>query len=312
MRIALFGGTGFVGSYLVDAVLAAGMHPVLLVRAGSEGKVEQVRACSVVNGDIAERKAIDRTLDGAAAAIYNIGILREFPRRGITFDALHFAGAQRAMDAAEAAGVKRFLLMSANGVKADGTPYQRSKYMAEQYLVTTGLEWTVFRPSVMFGDPRGRQEFATQLLHDVIDSPLPAPLFYAGLLPVNAGGFELSPVHVADVAQAFVAALRQPQTISRTLSLGGPDTWTWREILTTIAAAVGKRKLMLPAPAGLVGASAALLERFPAFPVSRDQLRMLLEGNACSAAAFAALGITPRRFDTDSLTYLAQRRTEAG
>lgn len=294
MLVALFGGTGFVGSYLVDALVAAGMHPVLLVRPGSEHKAQQVQSFTLVGGEIADR-----------GAIYNIGILREAPRQSISFDTLHFAGAQRVMDAAQAAGVKRFLLMSANGVKADGTAYQRSKYMAKQYIAASGLDCTVFRPSVLFGDPRGRQEFATQLLHDVIDSALPAPLFYAGQMPLDAGRFRLSPVHVADVAQAFGAALQQPDTIGRILPLGGPDTLTWREILITIAAAAGKRgKLMLPAPVALLGVTTALLERFPAFPITREKLRMLMEGNTCSTESFAALGITPRAFDADSLRYV--------
>lgn len=115
--------------------------------------------------------------------IYNIGILREFPRRGITFQALHSDAARRTMDAASEAGAKRYLLMSANGVKASGTAYQRTKFEAEQYLRTTALEWTIFRPSVVFSDPRDRMEFATQLLRDIIDAPLPAPLFFDGVQP---------------------------------------------------------------------------------------------------------------------------------
>ena len=82
------------------------------------------------------------------------------------------------MDAAEGAGLRHFLLMSAHGVKADGTGYQRTKYMAEQYLESTGLDWAVFRPSVLFGEPRGRMEFATQLYRHIVRSPLPATLFY--------------------------------------------------------------------------------------------------------------------------------------
>ena len=185
---------------LFDELVNQGHTPVALVRPGSERKLRQADACVQVSGAIDEADAIRRTLEGADAAIYNIGILRALPRRGITFDALHFEGAKRSIDLAAETGVRRFLLMSANGVRADGTAYQRSKYMAEQYLATTGLEWTVFRPSVLFGDPRGRMEFATRLLRDIVRSPLPAPLFFDGLLPLDAGGFRLSPVHVKDVA----------------------------------------------------------------------------------------------------------------
>ena len=247
-RIGLFGGTGFVGSYLVDALLASNFHPVVLVRAGSEAKLRQLNRCTIVNGDIDDADAIKRVADDSDALIYNIGILREFPKRGITFAKLQDDAARRVMDAAAAAGVRRFLLMSANGVKPGGTAYQRSKYNAEAYLQATNLDWTIFRPSVLFGDPRGRMEFATQLSAEIIDSPLPAPLFHAGLLPFGAGGFCMSPVHVSDVAAAFVKALQDPQTIGQTFHLGGPESITWREILKRLAAARGRRKVDAAGP----------------------------------------------------------------
>ena len=303
-RIGLFGGTGFVGSYLVDALLAANFHPVVLVRNGSETKLRQLNRCTIVNGDIDDTDAIQRVVKGSDAVIYNIGILREFPKRGITFARLQDEAARRVMDTAAAAGVRRFLLMSANGVKPDGTAYQRSKYNAEAHLQATNLDWTIFRPSVLFGDPRGHMEFATQLSAEIIDSPLPAPLFHAGLLPRDAGGFTLSPVHVSDVAAAFVRALQDPQTIGQTYHLGGPESISWREILKRLAAARERSKMMLPAPAFGVMAAAALLDRFEAFPITRDQVRMLLEGNACPADDLVQLGIEPKHFAGEALQYL--------
>lgn len=303
-RIGLFGGTGFVGSYLVDALLASNFHPVVLVRNGSEAKLRQHNRCTVVNGDIDDADAIKRVVDGSDALIYNIGILREFPKRGITYARLQDEAARRVMDTAATAGVPRFLLMSANGVKPDGTGYQRSKYNAEAHLQATDLDWTIFRPSVLFGDPRGRMEFATQLSAEIIDSPLPAPLFHAGLLPRGAGGFCMSPVHVSDVAAAFVKALQDPQTTGQTYHLGGPESITWREILNRLAAARGRRKWMLPAPAPGVMAAAALLDRFEAFPITRDQVRMLLEGNACPEDDLVKLGIEPKPFSSEALHYL--------
>jgi NADH dehydrogenase len=310
MRVALFGGTGFVGSYLTDALLQAGMQPVLLVRPGHESRVRHRRVCDIVSGDLGDMEAIEDALRGADAAIYNVGILREFPERGITFDELHYKAARRVMQAAGRAGVGRFLLMSANGVKAQGTPYQTSKYKAEQFLATTTMDWTVFRPSVIFGNPRGRNEFATQLAQDIVASPLPAPLFYGGLLPWGAGEFALSPVHVTDVANAFVRALTATETIGQVLSLGGPRSVSWRSILSTISSAVGRQKMMIPVPAMGVSAVAALLDRFESFPVTRDQIQMLLEGNTCGDGAFALLGIEPAPFTADRLKYLARSQTE--
>ena len=122
MRVAIFGSTGFVGSYLVDELLARGHVPVVLVRSGSEHKIPRRDECETVSGAIEQPEAVRRTVTGADAVIYNIGIIREYPRRGITFKALHLDGARLAMDMAGEAGAKRFLLMSANGVKAEGTP----------------------------------------------------------------------------------------------------------------------------------------------------------------------------------------------
>ena len=305
MRVTVFGATGFVGSYLIDALLEHGHHPVLMVRTGSEHKVNQPGKCTLVTGDIADPAAVRSAIDGADAVIYNIGILREFPARGVTYEALHFEGARRAMDAAEAAGVSRFLLMSANGVKADGTAYQRTKYMAEQYLATTGLEWTVFRPSVLFGDPRGRMEFATQLYRDVVRSPLPAPLFYDGLLPMDAGMFRMSPVHVKDVAAVFAKALDMPETAGRIFALGGPEALTWKDILQTIARTAGTAKWMLPAPVLPLKGIAAILDRYAFFPITRDQLTMLMEGNTCDGyEPFRTFGLMTTPFDTANLSYL--------
>jgi NADH dehydrogenase len=288
------------------------MKPVLLVRPGHESKVRHRLVCEVVTGDLSDSRAVRKVLQGADAAIYNVGILREFPERGVTFQELHFNAARHVMQAAQRAGVGRFLLMSANGVREHGTAYQRTKFGAEQFLASTGMDWTIFRPSVIFGNPRGRNEFATQLARDIVASPLPAPLFFAGLLPREAGTFALSPVHVRDVALAFVKALTTPETIGQILPLGGPRSVSWRTILTTIVTAVGRRKMMVPVPALGVSAVAAVFDRFESFPVTRDQIQMLLEGNTCGDGAFAQLGIEPTPFGIAQLRYLSnpQKETE--
>ncbi|MGD2138122.1 MAG: NAD(P)H-binding protein [Gammaproteobacteria bacterium] len=305
MKVTIFGGSGYVGSYLIDELLERGHQPVLLIRPESRHKVNQLQHCTLIDGDIADPEAIRAAVSGADAAIYNIGILREFPAKGVTYQALHFEGAKRAMDVAEDSGVSRFLLMSANGVKADGTGYQRTKYMAEQYLKTTSLQWTVFRPSVLFGDPRGRMEFATQLYRDIVRSPLPAPLFYDGLLPVNAGMFRMSPVHVMDVATVFVKALDMPGTAGQIYELCGPDALSWKEILQMIAAAAGTTKVALPAPVMLLKGIARILDQYAFFPITRDQLTMLMEGNTCGGQdAFQTFGLEPASFDTTGLAYL--------
>jgi NADH dehydrogenase len=306
MKIGIIGGTGFVGSYLLERLVADGHSLRVLTRPDSHDKLPTLAGVEAVAGDIADEAAVRRCFEGCDAAIYLIGILREQPSRGITFDALQRRGAERAIALAEEVGVARFLLMSANGIDAAATPYQTTKLAAEEALKASSLQWTIFRPSVIFGPPRGRMEFCTQLKAELIDSPVPAPLFYAGLLPRNAGGFELGPVHVEDVAAAFATALSQADSVGQTYELCGPAAWSWKQILGAIAAATGKKKLMLPAPVMVVGAVASVMGRFDWFPVTRDQLTMLLAGNTCAADGFAPLGITPRPFDQATLAYLAE------
>ncbi|MBP6734442.1 MAG: NAD(P)H-binding protein [Chromatiaceae bacterium] len=305
MKVSLIGGTGFVGSHIVPALIAAGHVPRLLMRHPESGHGLPLDHCEVVLGDVEDLAAVIQCVTGADAVIYLIGILREFPARGISFEGLQSRGVALTLSACNLKGVGRFLLMSANGVKPDGTAYQRTKFQAEEAVKASGLRWTIFRPSVIFGRPQGRMEFCTQLRRDIIDSPLPAPLFYPGLLPMGAGGFQLAPVAVEDVAQAFVRALDKPETEGRSLELCGPEPKSWREILETIAAAVGKRKMMLPAPALGVRTAAALFDRFPWFPITRDQITMLLEGNVCAdASAYPLLGIQPQAFTVANLSYL--------
>src|SRR5210317_1738368 len=296
MRVALIGGTGFVGSYLVDALAKAGHEIRLLVRPGSEHKVR--REAQTLAGDVASREALDATLEGCDAAIYCVGLLREFPRRGITFETTQYQGVVDTVAAAKKTGVTRLLLMSAIGVKDPGTKYQSTKRRAEVHALESGLDVTVLRPSVIFGDPRGTMEFATQLNRGMVRPPLPA---------VNFGGVQMSPVHVEDVAAAFVAALEDRGTTGKTLELAGPEILGWGDMVRRIAAATGKSKLMLSMPLWLMKIGATLFDWLPFYPVTRDQLIMLGEGNTGSTETLEKLiAREARPFSAAELQYLAR------
>ena len=307
MKIAVFGGTGFVGSYIIDNLIANQYTPRILVREKSKKKIISADKCEVVIGDIFDEGAIREVINGVDAVIYTIGLIREFPSLGITFEKLHFEGAVKCMNLSSEAGVKRFILMSANGVCPDGTGYQKTKWMSEQYLKNTDLDWTIFRPSTIFGNPRGegRPEFFTQLKSDLIDLPLPAPLFHQGLLPFNAGSFLMSPIHIKDVAQFFVKSIKEEKYYGRVFELGN-ENHTWKEMLRMLTTALNRNKLMIPAPIGPVMAVASLLDRFSWFPATKDQLVMLAEGNTCdSSKLFADFEIEPTPLNPDNLSYLA-------
>jgi len=291
MRVAVIGGTGFVGSHIADALDDAGHSVTLLVRPGSESKVSRPDRFMVVSGDLDSPDSLARCVSGSDAVVYSVGILREFPRRGITFEALQYEGVVHTVEAARRAGTTRFVLISANGVKVPGTRYQETKARAEKYVRASGLQATVLRPSVIFGDPLGRMEFATQLYRDMVATPLPALEFFSGTRPA-AGQVLMSPVHVTDVAEACLAALENASTVGRVYQIG---------------AAVGRRKWLLPVPLALMQFAALLFERLPFFPVTRDQLTMLAEGNVADPAGIETLlGREPLAFTPATLAYLCR------
>ena len=305
MRVAIIGGTGFIGSYLVEALLERQCRPVVLVRPGSERKVRG--DAEVVSGDVGAIGDLVKLLSNCDAAIYNIGILREDRARGATFEALQYEGVQRTLEAAQACRVPRLLLMSALGAKRAGTSYQDTKFRAERAALQSQLDVTVFRPSVVFGDPRGATEFATQLRDDMVTSSSPAVGFFNAFGP-HRGPVVLSPVHVQDVADAFVAALFDTETIGKTVTLAGPETLSWRTIVQRLCQVAGRRRWIWPVPLQAMMVPARLFGRFAWFPVTTDQLKMLAEGSVATPAELEALiGRKARAFARDNLAYLASQ-----
>jgi uncharacterized protein YbjT (DUF2867 family) len=297
MRVAIVGGTGFVGGYLVEALLEAGHEVRALVRPGSESKLRASQSVATVSGDLSSMQALQDLVGGCDAVIYNVGLLREFPGKGITFEQAQYRGVVDTIEAMQGAGVERLLLMSAIGVKDPGTRYQSTKYRAERHALASDRDVTVLRPSVIFGDPRGTMEFATQLCKDMVRPPLPA---------VDFGNVGMSPVFVGDVADAFVAALENDDTIGEVIELAGPEALSWNEIVARVAAGAGKEKFMLPVPISLMRIGAALFDWLPFFPVTRDQLTMLAEGSTAPPDGLRRLiGREPQPMTARALEYLA-------
>ena len=298
MRVAIIGGTGFVGGYIVDALLADGNDVVALVRPGSESKLRGDGKVRTIAGDLSSAESLAELVRGCDAVIYNVGLLREFPRRGISFENEQYQGVVNTVAAMQDAGVSRLLLMSAIGVKDPGTPYQSTKFRAEQHALSSGLDVTVLRPSVIFGDPRGTMEFATQLYRDMVKPPLPG---------VEFPGVRMAPVAVEDVADAFARALRDDATIGQTYELAGPEILSWGDIFTRISEAVGKSKFSLTMPLSLMRVGATMFDWLPFYPVTRDQLTMLEEGNTAPPDDLQRLiGREAQAMTPAALRYLAR------
>lgn len=288
MKVCVTGGTGFVGSEVLRQLVAAGYQVRVLIREGSERKLVVRDRLEVCRGDAGDAASLERAVEGCAALIHLVGIIREFPARGVTFERMHVEATRNALAAAQNQGVRRYLQMSANGTSpAATTAYHRTKWRAEEAVRGSGLDWTIFRPSLIFG--KGG-EFVTMLAELIRSLPV-VPVF-------GDGRYRMQPVAVAEVALSFVRALELPQTVDQTYHLGGSVSYSYNEILDLTGRAIGRqrvRKLHQPLP--LIRPLVRLLEGFEHFPITSDQLNMLLQGNVCDISAWC------RDFGSEPLSY---------
>lgn len=311
MDVFLTGGTGFVGGYVLRELLRKGHTVRRLVRdaagdtAGGAAGGTDGSSVEDVQGDITQPTTLNGKLDGCDAVIHLVGIVEEKPSKGVMFDTVHYEGAKAVVDKAVAAGVKRFILMSANGARPDGvSDYQTSKWKAEEHLKNAALDrWTIFRPSIIFGDPgRDNPEFASQLARQLI-RPFP-------VLPVfGNGSFQMQPVSVEEVAAAFVQALTLEAAGGKTYCVAGKERLAYVDVLDRITAAVGhapKRKISQPI--WLMRPIVRTAGKVGLLPITPDQFEMLIEGNTCDSSAFYRdFDVTYKPFTPDNLRYLEIR-----
>ncbi|RJP76234.1 MAG: NAD-dependent epimerase/dehydratase family protein [Candidatus Zixiibacteriota bacterium] len=261
MKIFLTGGTGFVGRHLVNHLKSRGHDLVALVR--RPGSLTGVRE---IVGDVTQPRTFPPDqLQGCEAVIHLVGISREDPARKVTFPRLHVDAVRHVLEACRQAGIRRYLHMSALGAShQSGAKYQRTKAQAEDLVRVSGLDWTIFRPSVIIG-PSG--EFA-RLLVNLVKFRL-TPL-------LGEGNYVLSPISIATMVRAFGNALENDIAIGKTYELGG-DTITFRTLLERISQTLERPVFFINIPVGLIRTLAGPLDRFAFMPITREQLIMLQE-----------------------------------
>lgn len=297
MPVFLTGATGFVGGHLAARLVADGHRIKCLVRRPDHPGATLLKdlGAELTAGDILDPDTLREAATGCGAAIHLVGIIMESP--GFTFRQVHVEGARNVLAAAAAAGIRHYVHMSALGAGPDApTEYFRTKWQAEEAVRSSGLDYTIFRPSIIYG-PRG--EFINMLLKQVRLLPL-VPV-------IGDGNYHLQPVSVNDVAFCFSRTLADDGTIGEEYELGGPEALTYNQIVDAISAAMGKKRFKLRLPLPLVRPGVRLLERLLRHPpVTTDQLKMLLAGSVCDIARMRQqFGIEPIEFEAGIKQMLA-------
>ena len=292
MKIFISGGTGFVGGHVCRALRERG-HEVRLLVHRRGGAAES--GVELVEGDVTRLETFENSLGGYDAVVNLVGIIREFPSKGVTFERLHVQATANLLAAAARIGITRYLQMSALGARpAAVSAYHQTKWRAEETVRGSGMEWTIFRPSLIFGP------------HDAFINMLAAQLRLAPVMPViGSGSYRLQPIHADDVARCIALALELPGTIGQTYELCGVDRVSYEELLDMIAAALGRSRPFKPhLPLGLMKLVIPLAQEIPQFPITMDQLQMLLEESICSGEWRQAFGFEPRGLQDGIAEYL--------
>jgi NADH dehydrogenase len=294
MNVLVTGGTGFVGEEVVRRLKEEGHGVRLLVRHGGSRRVKEIGlryGGELQAGDVTERETLATGWQGIEAVIHLVGIISEVGKT--TFERVHALGTQNMVEGAKRAGIRRFIHMSALGTRPNAVArYHQSKWAGEEAVRGNGLDFTIFRPSLIYGP---KDKFVNLFAKMSRFSPV---------LPVmSRPGVKFQPVSVETVAKAFVGALTEPRSFGQTYDLCGPERFTLPELLNEILAVLGRKRWKLQVPPGLARCQAAMLEFiFPrllgkAPPLNRDQLLMLQEDNVGdSGPATKMFGLRQRGF----------------
>jgi len=303
--VTVFGGSGFVGTQAVRYLAKAGWrirvavrNPNLAYKMRLLGDVGQI---DVVQANLRNVPSLERALDGATVALNLVGLLYETGRQG--FQAVHVMGAKNIAQVAKAKGVQGLVQMSALGADEHSpSKYGRTKAEAEIEVRAVYPGATVVRPSIVFGPGDG---FFNKFAAMAQISPA---------LPLIGGGKTLfQPVYVGDVGQALARMVTDPATAGQTYELGGPGTFSFRELLEKMLAETDQRRFLVPIPfpvATLLGKAGELTAFLMAPPVTSDQVELLKTDNVVSGQypGLTDLGVTPTTLESLLPTYLYRYR----
>jgi len=300
--ITLFGGSGFIGRYVVQRLARRG-HTIRIAtrhpqRASFLKPLGNVGQITPIAASIGHEESIRQAVRGADLVANFVGILYERGPR--SFNAIHVEGARRVAAAAAAAGAERLVHISALGADPNaGARYARSKAEGEKAVLDALPGASILRPSIVVGP---EDDFFNRFAAIARLSPV-LPL-------IGYGNTRFQPVFVGDVADAVTKLLLEPGYEGKTYELGGPQVYSFRELMELMLREIDRKRMLVNLPFAAASFQARFLEKLPVPPLTRDQVELLKQDNVVSdgALTFADLGIEPQAIEAILPSYLDKFR----
>lgn len=302
--IVITGGSGYLGSHIARQLAGAGVKVRVMVRnkqfAQKEGRLAGLDV-EWVEADVTRPETLPAALKDTTAVIHTVAIAIE--KGGRTYEQINYQGTVNLVEAAKAAGVRRFIFISQLGADSR-LPYRflASKGKAQEYVAASGLDWTAFQPSVIWGP---EDEFANSFARLIPLTPLIFPI-------VGDETSRFQPVWVEDVAVSVMKALDDPDTLGKAFQLGGPEVLTLEEIERRTLQALGARRWLIRFPMPVLKVFVALMEMLlPNPPVTRSLLELLKVSNVTTQNALQQFVSQPRPFTAENAApYMRQFRVQ--
>ena len=284
MLVLVTGATGFLGRRVVRKLIERGDQVRCLVHTPGKERIFSHRDVEVQYGSIREPSTLSNAFYDVDTVVHLVGIIR--PRRQNSFEEIHREGTANVLTAAKEVGVKHFLYVSAIGSADDKTyPYFYTKWLGEREVIESGIPYTIFRPSILYGEG---DEFLNVLAGLVRLCPI-VPV-------IGSGNNRMQPLAADDLAQCIATTIDRENLKDCTLELGGPERLNYNELVSQVAKAMGKRRLKFHLPTWLAYAVAKVAQRLlPRAPITTDQVKMLgVRSVAYSGEVERLFGFTPR------------------
>jgi len=290
-HICIIGGSGFVGHAITHIARREGHFVTVACRHPERARSIMTDGVRLSRVDITDGRGIEEAIAGSDCVINLVGLL--FEKGRYTFEATHVQGTEHLLATCQDLGIKQYIHMGALGADSQSeSAYARTKAAAEERVRNSSLKWTVFRPSVIYGE------------RDVFFNRFKKMSRLLPIIPVISGSTRLQPVWVDDVARAFIRCLANRHAYGKTFELAGPDIYSLHDLLALLMKMLHRNRLLIPVPARIAAWMAWLMQWLPSPPLTPDQLILLQTDNVVTGRPFPKMFGEPSRLEDVLPTYI--------